>query len=133
VGAERLSVHEAPTLALPRSTRGGDKKDLMENMRLPWGEGPTACGSSFSHSINAPSPLPSPFVQGEGKEPIAKNESYTLGLTGQSHVLSFPLAPVLRGEGRGEGPTAQSMFVTPQIAPHPNPLPMSTWGEGIRG
>jgi hypothetical protein len=47
VGAERQSIYEAPTLArsravagsapFPRSTRGGDKKDLTKNMRLPLG------------------------------------------------------------------------------------------------
>jgi hypothetical protein len=43
---------------------------------------------------------------------------------------SFPLAPVLRGEGWGEGPTGLSMQVVPKTAPHPWPSPHAYMGRG---
>ena len=40
-----------------------------------------------------------------------------------------PYTPPVRGEGRGEG---QQKALARGSAPHPNPLPMEEWGEGIR-
>src|ERR1700683_3149683 len=49
------------------------------------------------------------------------------GLAAGTLLLLRPLAPVIRGEGWGEG-RIRSL----EDSPHPDPLPMGTWGEGIR-
>src|SRR5947207_750888 len=45
-------------------------------------------------------------------------------------AVDYPLAPVLRGEGRGEGACFEGTGAPFAENPHPNPLPRLRWRGG---